>query len=337
MLWSKKMINLNRLPTKFTLCLLMAIQSTVVNSAVSESQMQSAVKAGDRAKVEKYIQMGGSKNMGHFLIIAAQESMSDIVALFVGAGVDINTTTVDNNTALMYSAWQGDFTSVKNLVNAGANLNHQGASDQTALILASWFGHEEIVRYLLSEGADPHLADKDGRNALQLAKANKSKYPEIISLLSNALSSKSQTNINNLKTIGDLTHKSCKVSEDLNVSERESKAIRYLLANKLARMHDFSTQQRDSHICIEKIFAKEKIPLQGDTVVKYEALVSFPYGYKTECLEENSKQTRNKKKNDFWDDFYKQSQVCSPYSFANSGTEPMRPGQKTTYSSEDRI
>jgi len=102
-----------------------------------------------------------------------------------GANVDIK-----NNygvTPLMVASLKGDLESVKLMISKGANINQRDAitgrytiyprtgsinwpgEQLTPLMVAASRGHRTIVEALLDAGADPHLRDKAGKNAAELA------------------------------------------------------------------------------------------------------------------------------------------------------------------------
>jgi ankyrin repeat protein len=62
------------------------------------------------------------------------------------------------DTALMFAARVGDFTSATLLVAAGANVNDQDAWGISATVLAAHSGYGELVEFLLEKGADPNAA-----------------------------------------------------------------------------------------------------------------------------------------------------------------------------------
>ena len=72
------------------------------------------------------------------------------------------------DTALMFAARVGDFTSAQLLVAAGANVNDQDGWGVSATVLAAHAGHGGLVEFLLEKGADPNAAAA-GFTALHVA------------------------------------------------------------------------------------------------------------------------------------------------------------------------
>ena len=67
---------------------------------------------------------------------------------------------------LLIAAFKGYDTEVLRLLNAGANINETTQEGVTALMYASGGGHLKVVRILLVNGADVHKQPVDGRTAL---------------------------------------------------------------------------------------------------------------------------------------------------------------------------
>ena len=95
--------------------------------------------------------------------------------LSLGASAALVTSRYDG-TALIAAAHLGHDGVVRQLIAAGAPLNHVNNLHWTALIEAIVLAdggprHQRCLQALLAAGADTQLADRDGRTALQLAKA----------------------------------------------------------------------------------------------------------------------------------------------------------------------
>ena len=95
--------------------------------------------------------------------------------LSLGASAKLVTSRYDG-TALIAAAHLGHDGVVRQLIKAGAPLNHVNNLHWTALIEAVVLGqggprHVATVRALVEAGADKSLTDRDGRTALDLARA----------------------------------------------------------------------------------------------------------------------------------------------------------------------
>ena len=71
----------------------------------------------------------------------------------------------------------------------------------------------------------------------------------------------------------------CQAPQARNLTENEAKALRYVLERKLG----FT-----GVACITELVAVDKFPLRGQTVVLYEMTITFPNGYRAECLDKKS-------------------------------------------------
>ena len=95
--------------------------------------------------------------------------------LAAGASAKLTTSRYDG-TALIAAAHLGHDSVVRQLIEAGAPLDHVNNLHWTALIEAVVLGdggarHQATVKALLGAGANTALTDRDGRTALQLARA----------------------------------------------------------------------------------------------------------------------------------------------------------------------
>ena len=106
-------------------------------------------------------------------MLAAAERHTDTVEVLLGAGADPNAANVLGRTALMFASSYGQDTIVKLLLDRGAkpNIVPNDHSSWTALMAAAARGHAITVALLLQNGADPNIKSKDGRTAIELARA----------------------------------------------------------------------------------------------------------------------------------------------------------------------
>jgi len=89
------------------------------------------------------------------------------------------------------------------------------------------------------------------------------------------------------------------------MTQEEGAAVQYLIEQK--HSDPYSGPVAGKNFCIESITAQQKIPIRGNTVVKYKAIFNYVRGWRTQCLPQN-----NRKTGDYWTDYQKQID-CSPF------------------------
>lgn len=110
--------------------------------------------------------------------IAAVADDEETLRLLLAAGASAKLTTSRyDGTALIAAAHLGHDGVVRQLIAAGAPLDHVNNLHWTALIEAVVLGdggarHQATVKALLAAGANATLTDREGRTALQLARAH---------------------------------------------------------------------------------------------------------------------------------------------------------------------
>jgi ankyrin repeat protein len=123
---------------------------------------------------QAYDELVGKKGVvwapGNFLE-AAKNGQTDVVVLFLRAGMDSETADQQGKTALIWAATQGHADTVKALVANGAQLNNTDNQGQTALMSAVRWDHIDCALALLAKGADVNAKAVDGSTALSIAKA----------------------------------------------------------------------------------------------------------------------------------------------------------------------
>lgn len=120
---------------------------------------------------------------GNFLE-AAKNGKSDVVGLFLQAGMDSETTDDQGKTALILAAAEGHTATVKTLLANGADVKNTDKQGKSALIWAAELDHIPAVQALLVNGADVNHQGNDGSSALAAAK-NKGDA-ELVALLEKA-------------------------------------------------------------------------------------------------------------------------------------------------------
>jgi len=107
---------------------------------------------------------------GESLIVdAAKRHDATAVRGLVAKRVNVNDTSRDGSTALLWAAYHSDIAMTRALIAAGANPNLANKYGITPLLQASRTGADEVVQALLRAGADPALAHTEGETPLMAA------------------------------------------------------------------------------------------------------------------------------------------------------------------------
>ncbi len=115
------------------------------------------------------IQQHDEADSSLLLIMAADEGDADSVLVLIEKGFDVNKTTEDGVTAIMYATSNGFLEIVRILVENGADINAVPRDGITALTGATINNHYEVVLFLLQQGADTEIADRQGLTPLLYA------------------------------------------------------------------------------------------------------------------------------------------------------------------------
>ena len=104
------------------------------------------------------------ENTGNSLLLieAAEQGDTDSVITLIEMGYDVNHTTAEGVTALMYAASNGFTDIVGILVENNAEIDAIPYNGITALSSAAMNNHYEITLYLLQQGADTEIPDIQG-------------------------------------------------------------------------------------------------------------------------------------------------------------------------------
>lgn len=123
------------------------------------------VKAG--ADVNAYDKRGFTP-----LILAAYNGQGAAVDTLIASGANpCQPDATQGNTAQMGVAFKGDDQLAARLLGEKCDVNARNNAGQTALMMASLFGRMAQIGMLLKAGADAGLADKSGRTAADVARA----------------------------------------------------------------------------------------------------------------------------------------------------------------------
>ena len=133
-------------------------------------------------RIDDFIEAAKKGFLDTFIEILTEESPA--------RKIDINSTNVIGNTALMMAAGNGHPGMVEGLIEYKAQLDMQNRFGKSALIFAALNGEAECVDLLLKAGANKDLKDEDGKTALELAqqyqfdpKTDTEAYTKVIELL----------------------------------------------------------------------------------------------------------------------------------------------------------
>ncbi|HEX5339214.1 MAG TPA: ankyrin repeat domain-containing protein [Gallionella sp.] len=97
---------------------------------------------------------------------AAESGKQDVVALFLRAGVDVDTCDERQWTPLMTSSFNGDKEMALLLIQGGADVHHRDTAGYTPLHWAAFNGYSRVVQLLLNKHADVNARSNHGWTAL---------------------------------------------------------------------------------------------------------------------------------------------------------------------------
>jgi ankyrin repeat protein len=103
------------------------------------------------------------------LVDAAKRHDTTAVRGLIAKRANINETSRDGSTALLWAAYHSDVAMTRALLTAGAKPNIANKYGITPLLQASRTGADEVVQALLRAGADPALAHTEGETPLMAA------------------------------------------------------------------------------------------------------------------------------------------------------------------------
>jgi ankyrin repeat protein len=107
---------------------------------------------------------------GESLIVdAAKRHDATAVRALIAKRANVNETSRDGSTALLWAAYHSDVAMTRTLLAAGARPNLANKYGITPLLQASRTGADQVVQALLRAGADPALAHPEGETALMAA------------------------------------------------------------------------------------------------------------------------------------------------------------------------
>jgi ankyrin repeat protein len=120
-----------------------------------------------KRKTRSKRQRGGTIN--NDLLYASSNGRTELVAMLLEEGADVNVKDNGGNTALIKASLGGHLEIVARLLEKDANVNARSNAGNTALIWASIQGHTETAAMLLENGADVNEENHRGLSALSAA------------------------------------------------------------------------------------------------------------------------------------------------------------------------
>ncbi len=143
----------------------------------SDEEFMATTKRGDTDVLELFLVAGmkpdTKDNEGRTALIwAAINGHASAVKALLNTGADVNAIDNIGMTSLMEAASGGKSDVIRILLEKDANVNSSARDGMTALMLASSEGHKEIVNILIDRGANINAVNRDGRTALILAASN---------------------------------------------------------------------------------------------------------------------------------------------------------------------
>ena len=156
----------------------------------TESSFVECAKKGDLEATKLFLAEGidinATDEKGRTALMRAVEyQRTEIVALLLEKGADVNFTKVHfNRTALMEAASSGNPVIIKQLAESGAKINARDNTNYTALHFACTWGHVEAVKMLIELGANPDIRDVVGVTPMMIAKQNG--HAEVVQVMKDA-------------------------------------------------------------------------------------------------------------------------------------------------------
>ncbi|MDR1901501.1 MAG: ankyrin repeat domain-containing protein [Treponema sp.] len=142
-----------------------------------ETALLAGIRSGNLDTVKYLIQVGADVNdpdaRGTTPLMAAAQTNTAILKAVLDAGTlaNINRTSRDRSTALIFAAAAGKTDCARMLLDNGADAKLKTSRDETALVLAADGGNSALVSMLLSAGADANGKTKGGVTPLFAAMA----------------------------------------------------------------------------------------------------------------------------------------------------------------------
>lgn len=117
---------------------------------------------GVSAAIQQEIERQGVPYSPAGMIKAAESGKSSVVALFVSAGVDVDTFDERRWTPLMISSFNGNREMAELLIESGANIQHKDSAGYSPLHWAAFNGYGKVVQLLLDKKAEVNARSNHG-------------------------------------------------------------------------------------------------------------------------------------------------------------------------------
>jgi ankyrin repeat protein len=143
--------------------------------AAEETPLYETVKSGNIAEVQRLLDSGANVNAQNKMLKntplhgAAAGGKTDVAALLLDRGADIEARTVLGVTPLHDAANAGYAATVALLLDRGANIEARTQMGDTPLHGAAVGDHREVVTLLLDRGADVHAKNNKSRTPIDEA------------------------------------------------------------------------------------------------------------------------------------------------------------------------
>jgi len=120
-------------------------------------------------KIKREIEQQGVEFSPQGFIKAAETGKRDVLALFLSAGVNVDTCDDRLWTPLMISSFNGDEGMATLLIRSGANIQHKDSAGYSPLHWASFNGYSKVVNLLLNKHAEVNARSNHGWTPLMQA------------------------------------------------------------------------------------------------------------------------------------------------------------------------
>jgi ankyrin repeat protein len=145
--------------SRLLMFLVIFVSFCVASFAAASSELMSAIRNGDHARVEQLIRAGADANVADddgttALMHSVIESDVKMMKLLMDHGAALNAKNGMGSTALLYAVT--NFSKTKLLLDAGADVKVKNSRNATPMTVAvTTFGSTPVLKLLLAKGAEP--------------------------------------------------------------------------------------------------------------------------------------------------------------------------------------